>query len=180
MSAAVSMASIHSASCSTLSAMLLSHKMSLSAAAIFHTFAASFLLSSDIPMTSYLMTSWLVPMVLTFPAGSTRSHTITSCSDGIASSSSITYVSSAPMSGVVCPKSMIEVIFLHIGLVAFPNSLFRIRSYLSTSCSNPTASLLSPQCTFQSGLWVLKSTSRTTLPLICCPSTRLVVHFFFC
>lgn len=83
--------------------------------------------------------------------------------DGVASSSSIIYMSSIPMSRALYVRIIIKVIFLCAGRVSFPGSIFNIRSYASTILSSHATSLLSPHCTFPCGLWALRSSRRTTL-----------------
>lgn len=142
-SVAVSVVSIHFASCSTSAAVLSSPCMLLPTVVRCHVFTASFLLSYDIALTPHLVTSWLVPILQTSLSGSARSQTKTSWWEDIVSSSSMTHMSRMRMSGVVDVRSMIEVIFLCVGFVNLSGSLFSIRWYVSTSCSSPSASLFS-------------------------------------
>lgn len=140
--------------------------MSLPAAAMCHAFATSFLISSEIALTSYPVISRLVPMLSASLSEYARLHTMNSWSDGVVNTMLITHVCSASMFRVICVKLMIEVISRYVVCVVFAGSLFSMRWYVSTSLSSPAMSLLSPQCTFYSGLWELKSSRRFTLPLM--------------
>lgn len=148
----VSMTSIYSASCPTYSAVLSSPGRFLPIVARYHVFATSFLIVSDSSLTSHPVTSWLVPMLSISPSGSVKWHTIISWPGNIVGSLSITHISWGLILGIENVSSMIEVIFLYVGLVALPGLLFRIKSYVSTNLSSLATSLVSPWYIFHSWL----------------------------
>lgn len=126
--------------------------------------AAYSLLPSHIALILHVVTSWLMTMLLAIPSESLKWHTMTSWSNSVESSSSLTQVSNAPTSRVVNVKSIIDVVYLRVDWLAFYGLLFKIRWGVYTSLSSLTAFLLSSQGIFQSRLWSLKSPRSTTLP----------------
>lgn len=120
---AVCVALIQSSSCSMSYSVLSFPTVSLPAAVLYHTAAASFLLFPDRILILQPVSSWLVTIPPTISSRLVQSHTTTSGSNGVGSFSSMTQASNPPMSRVVNLRSFIDVLLLHVGLVATP-SLF--------------------------------------------------------
>lgn len=79
------------------------------------------------------------------------------------------HASTAPISGEVMVRSMMDVVFCQVGLVAILGSLFRIMPCPSIKATRLAASFILLQCRFHSRLWTLKSLYMMTLPSIRVP-----------
>lgn len=108
--------------------------------------------------------SWLILMLPIVPSGFAILKTISSRSHGVVNSSTIIQRSSDPCLSGVNVRSIMDVVWPLVGLVARPDSLLYIKPWFSIRVSCPATSLLSLQCTFHFELYDLKSPRRTVLP----------------